>query len=120
MIEENGEDISFVEKMKDIFPQHFPSLDLQKFPLLDKEGVINGQPSNYNFYVANTARKAYLVHLFRNVERKDIGTVIRLGKLYHRQHSNLPLCCAVLCHEISSEAQSRASKSNIRCIVTQL
>jgi len=111
------EDESFVEKMKDSLPHHFPSLDLQKFPLVDKEGAVTGQANTYNVYLASTNRKSYLVHMFKNVDRKEINFVIRLGKLYHKQHnSNLPVCCAVLCQEISTEAQSRASKSNVRVV----
>jgi len=110
----------FVEKIKESLPQYFPSLDFQKYLLTDPEGFVAGQPNSYNFFVATSInnRKVHHLHIFRSVDRKDVSTVIRIGKYYLKLHSNTPLCCAILCQDIAAEALTRATKSNIRLVVT--
>lgn len=95
----------------------FPTCTLRKWEFHNESGAVPGLPASIlSIDMIIRGENTFLLGVRRRIGVDEVKLIVRLGKLYHTQNPNTPLCCVVVTEEITPEAADIADKCKIKLL----
>lgn len=111
------EDLTEDPKYRAIINQAFPNCPIRKWQFHNEQGIVPGLPAQVvSIDMVVRDKNTFLLGVRRKIDVEEAKLILKMGKLYHSQHKNMPLCCVVVTAEITSEASEIAERCKIKVL----
>jgi len=94
----------------------FPGSNIVKWEYNDTKGYLDGNPTTVTANFIQKDTNYFVVEYKDKVTIEDVAGVMRVGKLFNRVYSDVPLGCVLVTKKISKRVSSVAAACKIKLI----